>query len=61
MQTFQMAILLLFENNDVYKYTELPELLQLTSDHFQKHFNSLIECKLLIMKGDVSILVDIVN
>ncbi|VVC31679.1 Cullin, N-terminal,Cullin, conserved site,Cullin repeat-like-containing domain,Cullin homology,Cullin [Cinara cedri] len=52
MQTFQMAIMLLFENRDVYKCTELSELLQLSSDHFQKHFNSLLECKLILMEDD---------
>lgn len=54
MQTFQMAILLLFEDNDTLKYSEIHELLQLTNDQFQKHINSLVECKLLLIDGDVS-------
>lgn len=54
MQTFQMAIMLLFEERNTLKYTEIHELLQIPSDQFQKHINSLIECKLLLMNGDVS-------
>lgn len=54
MQTFQMAIMLLFEDRDTINYTEIHEILQLTSDQFQKHINSLIECKLLLIDGDVS-------
>jgi len=54
MQTFQMAIMLLFEELDTLKYTEMQELLQISLDQFQKHINSLIECKLLLMEGDVS-------
>lgn len=54
MQTFQMAILLLFEDNNTLKYSEIHELLQLTNDQFQKHINSLVECKLLLIDGDVS-------
>lgn len=54
MQTFQMAILLLFEDNDTLKYSEIHELLQLTNDQFQKHIHSLVECKLLLIDGDVS-------
>ncbi|CAH1713143.1 cullin-2 isoform X2 [Aphis gossypii] len=52
MQTFQMAILLLFEDRDSIKYTEIHEMLQLNNDQFQKHINSLIECKLLLLDGD---------
>lgn len=52
MQTFQMAIMLLFEDRDTINYTEIHEILQLTSDQFQKHINSLIECKLLLIDGD---------
>lgn len=54
MQTFQMAIMLLFEDQNTFKYTEIHELLQIPSDQFQKHINSLLECKLLLMDGDVS-------
>jgi len=54
MQTFQMAIMLLFEDRDTINYTEIHEILQLTNDQFQKHINSLIECKLLLLDGDVS-------
>jgi len=58
MQTFQMAILLLFEDRDTIKYTEIHEMLQLNNDQFQKHINSLIECKLLLLDGDVSKLIN---
>lgn len=54
MQTFQMAILLLFENQDTHKYSDIHEILQLSNDQFQKHINSLVECKLLTIDGDVS-------
>lgn len=54
MQTFQMAIVLLFEDHDTYKYSEIHELLQITNDQFQKHVNSLTECKILLVDGDVS-------
>jgi cullin 2 len=54
MQTFQMAIMLVFEDHDTFKYTEIQELLQLNIEQFQKHINSLIECKLLLINGDVS-------
>lgn len=53
MQTYQMAILLLFEDHDTFKYSEIHELLQLSHDQFQKHINSLVECKLLLIENDV--------
>ncbi|XP_050536894.1 cullin-2 [Daktulosphaira vitifoliae] len=53
MQTFQMAIMLLFENHNSLKYSEIQELLQLSNDQFQKHINSLVECKLLLIDGDI--------
>ncbi|XP_016662010.1 cullin-2-like [Acyrthosiphon pisum] len=49
---FQMSILLLFENNDTLKYSEINEILQLSDDHFQKQINSLVNCKLLSLDGD---------
>lgn len=54
MQTFQMAILLLFEDNNTLKYSDIHELLQLPNDQYQKHIHSLVECKLLTIDGDVS-------
>lgn len=54
MQTFQMSIMLLFEDRDTINYTEIREMLQITNDQFQKHINSLVECKLLLIDGDVS-------
>ncbi|KAL4149405.1 hypothetical protein QTP88_003363 [Uroleucon formosanum] len=52
MQTFQMSIMLLFEDRDTINYTEIREMLQITNDQFQKHINSLVECKLLLIDGD---------
>lgn len=55
MQTFQMAILLLFEDNNTLKYSEIHKLLGLTNDlFFQKHIKSLEKSKLLLIDGDVS-------
>lgn len=54
---FQMSILLLFENFDTLKYSEINEILQLSDDHFQKQINSLVDCKLLLLDGDVSKLI----
>lgn len=54
MQTFQMAIMMAFENHDTLKYTDIQESLQLSIEQYQKHINSLIECKLLLINEDVS-------
>jgi len=54
---FQMSILLLFENRDSLKYSEINEKLQLSDDNFQKQINSLVDCKLLSLDGDVSKLI----
>lgn len=48
MQTYQMAMLLLFETCDTLTCKEIQESLQLTADTFQKHIASLIESKLLL-------------
>nr|CAD7401976.1 unnamed protein product [Timema cristinae] len=47
MQTFQMAILLLFETSNTLGYSDVQELLQLNSEQFSKHVASLIESKLI--------------
>nr|CAD7260208.1 unnamed protein product [Timema shepardi]CAD7401708.1 unnamed protein product [Timema poppensis] len=47
MQTFQMAILLLFETSNTLSYSDVQELLQLNSEQFSKHVASLIESKLI--------------
>ncbi|XP_054268118.1 cullin-2-like isoform X1 [Macrosteles quadrilineatus] len=47
MQTFQMAVLLLFENCDSLSCGEVQQTLQLNSEQFSKHISSLVECKLL--------------
>ena len=49
MQTFQMAMLLMFENTDSLTCRELMEATKLNAEHFQKYIQSLIECKLLQM------------
>uniref|UniRef100_U5EWS4 Cullin-2 n=1 Tax=Corethrella appendiculata TaxID=1370023 RepID=U5EWS4_9DIPT len=60
MQTYQMAILLLFESCDSLTCKEIQETLQLNADTFQKHMQSLIESKLLLaslenLEGDTQI------
>ena len=47
MQTFQMAILLMFESVDSISGRELMDATKLNAEHFQKYMTSLIECKLL--------------
>jgi cullin 2 len=53
MQTFQMAILLLFEKTDSLTCKEVQESLQLNSEQFGKHLMSLIESKLLLANMEV--------
>lgn len=47
-QTFQMAILLLFEKTDALTYREIRETLQLNEDQFHRHVISLVDSKLLL-------------
>ncbi|XP_044742186.1 cullin-2 [Chrysoperla carnea] len=47
MQTYQMAILLLFEKVDSLTVAEILNTLQINAEQFQKHIVSLLECKLL--------------
>lgn len=54
-QTFQMAILLLFENTDSLTCREIRETLQLNADQFQRHAISLVDSKLLLADTEVSI------
>jgi cullin 2 len=54
LQMFQMSIMLLFEDCNTLKYSEINAILKLNNDQFQKYINSLIECKLLMLDGDVS-------
>lgn len=53
MQTFQMAILLLFEATDALTCKEIKETLQLNNEHFHRHAVSLVEAKLLIPDTEV--------
>lgn len=53
MQTFQMAILLLFEKTDSLTCKEVQDSLQLNSEQFGKHLMSLIESKILLAKTEV--------
>ncbi|KAF4533341.1 hypothetical protein B566_EDAN002738 [Ephemera danica] len=48
MQTYQMAILLLFEKSSKLSFLDLQETLQLNADQLGKHITSLMECKLLV-------------
>lgn len=57
MQTYQMAILMLFETVDQMTYKEIGDSLKLTPDVFQKHMQSLLESKLLLASADVSTLI----
>lgn len=54
MQTYQMAILLMFEATDCVVYRDLQESLKLTPDIFQKHMQSLLESKILVASTEVS-------
>lgn len=54
MQTYQMAMLLLFESIDSMTCKDIQETLQLNADTFQKHMQSLIESKLLVASSEVS-------
>lgn len=54
MQTYQMAILLLFETCDVLTCQEIQDTLQLNTDTLQKHIQSLIESMLLLPSAEVS-------
>lgn len=47
MQTFQMAILLLFEKTDELTGRDIQEGIQLPADQLQKQIQSLIDAKLL--------------
>lgn len=53
-QTFQMAILLLFENVDTLTCKDIADSLQLNADQFQRHAVSLVDSKLLLADSDVS-------
>lgn len=52
-QTFQMAILLLFENADSLTCREIRETLQLNNEQFHRHTVSLVESKLLLADSEV--------
>ncbi|XP_018574635.1 cullin-2 isoform X1 [Anoplophora glabripennis] len=51
-QTFQMAILLLFENSNALTSKEIRETLQLNPEQFQRHAVSLIDSKLLLADSE---------
>uniref|UniRef100_A0A182MMV6 Cullin-2 n=1 Tax=Anopheles culicifacies TaxID=139723 RepID=A0A182MMV6_9DIPT len=52
MQTYQMAILLMFENTDKYTCKELQTSLQLQQEIFQRHLQSLVEAKILLLSEE---------
>lgn len=56
MQTFQMAIMLMFEKTNFLSCAEIQEALKLSFDQFQRHACSLLECKLLNSDTEVSTL-----
>lgn len=56
MQTYQMAMLLLFESCDTLSCKDIKDVLQLNNENFQKHLQSLIDSKLLTLDSEVSYL-----
>ncbi|KAK5638922.1 hypothetical protein RI129_013217 [Pyrocoelia pectoralis] len=48
MQTFQMAILLMFETTNSLTCGEIRDTLQLNNEQIQRYANSLVECKFLL-------------
>uniref|UniRef100_A0A1A9VZX7 Cullin-2 n=1 Tax=Glossina brevipalpis TaxID=37001 RepID=A0A1A9VZX7_9MUSC len=52
MQTYQMAMLLLFEVSDSMTCKDIQTTLQLNTETFQKHMQSLLESKLLIASSE---------
>ncbi|CAO1413455.1 unnamed protein product [Diamesa serratosioi] len=52
MQTYQMAMLLLFENCDKMTCKDIKDVLQLNTENFQKHLQSLIDSKLLTLSSE---------
>lgn len=55
MQTYQMAMLLLFETCDTLSCKDIKEVLQLNNENFQKHLQSLIDSKLLTLDTEVNV------
>lgn len=53
-QTFQMAILLLFEATDSLTYKEISEPLLLNDEQFHRHLVSLVDSKMLLCDTEVS-------
>lgn len=49
MHTIKISILLLFEDCDSWKYSEIFNALEITNEQFEKHINSLLECELLLL------------
>lgn len=58
MQTYQMAMLLLFENCDTMSCKDVRDVLQLSHDNFQKHLQSLMDSKLLVLNSEVTKLIN---
>lgn len=52
MSTYQMSILLLFQNSDTQSYTELQENTKLNEEQLVKQVQSLVECKLLLTDNE---------
>lgn len=52
MQTYQMAMLLLFESVDSMTCKDMQDTLQLNAEMFQKHVQSLLESKLLTASSE---------
>ncbi|XP_054166315.1 cullin-2-like isoform X2 [Oppia nitens] len=54
MGTYHMAVLLLFESTDQLTYHELQENTKLTDEQLQRHLQSLIDHKILLVDGNTS-------
>lgn len=52
MQTYQMAMLLLFESCDSMTCKEIQNTLQLNAETFQKHMQSLLESNILVASSE---------
>ncbi len=54
MQTFQLAVIALFENSDELSFSELQQATLLSEDQLTRHIQSLLDCKLLECADTVS-------
>lgn len=53
MNTYQMAIMLLFSQQDKLSFIELKESMQMSDEFLTKQVASLVDCKFLICDSEV--------